>query len=91
MRNCIRGEMKAAADAAVVKNAAKACKAERAADPAGFREQYGSNGNGKNAFGKCVSANVSDRDDDDGTGENASDGGDESDADEELPAPDQLP
>ncbi|MGB2852124.1 MAG: hypothetical protein WBC01_10705 [Solirubrobacterales bacterium] len=38
------------------KNAAKECKAERAADPAAFRETHGSNKNGKNAFGKCVSS-----------------------------------
>jgi hypothetical protein len=36
-------------------NAAKACKAERKADPSGFKEQYGTNRNKKNAFGKCVS------------------------------------
>ena len=39
-----------------LKNAAKACKAERAADPAGFTTKYGTNKNGKNAYGKCVSA-----------------------------------
>jgi hypothetical protein len=38
------------------KNAAKACKAERAADASAFQEKYGTNANGKNAFGKCVSA-----------------------------------
>src|SRR3954454_22153448 len=37
------------------KNAAKECKAERAADPAGFQTQYGTGKNKKNAFGKCVS------------------------------------
>jgi len=36
-------------------NAAQQCKAERKADAAAFAEQYGSNKNGKNAFGKCVS------------------------------------
>ena len=36
------------------KNAAKECKAEREADPEAFKE-YGTNKNGKNAFGKCVS------------------------------------
>jgi len=41
--------------------AAKECKSERASDPATFKSTYGSNtkakgqGNGKNAFGKCVS------------------------------------
>jgi hypothetical protein len=40
-------------------NAAKECKAERGdtdATRAAFAEQYGTNTNGKNAFGKCVSA-----------------------------------
>ena len=37
------------------KNAAKDCKAERAADPAAFQQKYGTGKNKKNAFGKCVS------------------------------------
>ena len=40
---------------AAAANAAKECKAERAADPAAFTVKYGTNKNGKNAFGKCVS------------------------------------
>jgi hypothetical protein len=36
-------------------NAAQECKAERSADPDAFKETYGTNKNGKNAFGKCVS------------------------------------
>ncbi|HEX8075309.1 MAG TPA: hypothetical protein VF545_10050 [Thermoleophilaceae bacterium] len=36
-------------------NAAKQCKAERAADPAAFAAKYGTNKDGKNAYGKCVS------------------------------------
>jgi len=36
-------------------NAAKACKAERKADPAAFRAKYGASKNKRNAFGKCVS------------------------------------
>ena len=36
-------------------SAAKACKTERKADPAAFREKYGTNHNKRNAFGKCVS------------------------------------
>jgi hypothetical protein len=40
------------------KNAAKACKAERAADPAAFKTKYGTNANKANAFGKCVSGKV---------------------------------
>ena len=39
-----------------VKNAAKACKAERAADPAAFTAKWGTNKNHRNAYGKCVSA-----------------------------------
>src|SRR5215211_1882060 len=38
-----------------LKNAAQECKAEREADPVKFAE-YGTNENGKNAFGKCVSS-----------------------------------
>jgi hypothetical protein len=38
------------------KNRAKACKAEREAiETAAFREKYGTNKKGSNAFGKCVS------------------------------------
>src|SRR5215211_433503 len=40
------------------KNAAKECKAEREADADLFRETYGSNPNGRNALGKCVSSHV---------------------------------
>ena len=36
-------------------NAAKECKAERTADPELFATTYGTNGNKRNAFGKCVS------------------------------------
>jgi hypothetical protein len=43
--------VKAAAD-----SAAKACKAEQAADPAAFAQKYGTKKNKKNAYGKCVSA-----------------------------------
>lgn len=54
---CVSGKVKAEnqEDTAEFKNAAKACEAERDADEAGFNESYGSNKNGKNAFGKCVS------------------------------------
>jgi hypothetical protein len=38
-----------------LRNAAKECKAERAADAAAFTKKYGTNKNGKNAYGKCVS------------------------------------
>ena len=36
-------------------NAAKECDAERTADPTLFATTYGTNKNGKNAYGKCVS------------------------------------
>ena len=36
-------------------NAAKDCKAERAADPAAFQTKYGTGKNKKNAYGRCVS------------------------------------
>jgi hypothetical protein len=42
------------------KNAAKACQAERAADPVEFMNDYGKNGNKANAFGKCVSMKARD-------------------------------
>jgi len=42
-------------DAAEQKSAAKECDTERDADAAAFREQYGTNANKSNAFGKCVS------------------------------------
>ena len=45
----------------VFKNAAKECKAERKEDPDAFKEKYGTNKNGKNAFGKCVSSKRSER------------------------------
>jgi membrane protein involved in colicin uptake len=43
------------------RNAAQECKAERAADPDAFREAYGTNKNGKNAYGKCVSGKASEK------------------------------
>jgi membrane protein involved in colicin uptake len=43
------------------RNAAQECNAERDADPAGFKQTYGTNKNGKNAFGKCVSGKASDK------------------------------
>jgi hypothetical protein len=39
-------------------NAAKQCWAERQADPAAFKDHYGTNANKSNAFGKCVSGKV---------------------------------
>jgi hypothetical protein len=40
------------------KNSAWMCKALRAANPTAFRVAFGRNGNGKNAYGKCVSAHA---------------------------------
>jgi hypothetical protein len=55
---CVSSKVKQAVAEDIVefKNAAKECRAERAEDPDAFRETYGSNKNGKNAFGKCVSS-----------------------------------
>lgn len=55
---CVSSKVKQAAAENVgeFKNAAKECKAERAEDPEAFRQTHGSNKNGKNALGKCVSA-----------------------------------
>jgi Ni/Co efflux regulator RcnB len=44
----------------VRQHAAKECKAERADDPAAFQKKYGTNHNGRNAFGKCVSQKAKD-------------------------------
>jgi hypothetical protein len=43
------------------KNAAQECKAERDANPDGFNATYGTNKNGKNAYGKCVSGKASEK------------------------------
>jgi hypothetical protein len=53
MRNCMRSLRDEAREA--VKNAAQECRAEKAADPDAFKAKYGRKGNGRNAFGKCVS------------------------------------
>jgi len=47
-----------AAEAEDHTNAAKECDAERAENKQAFEDQYGSNHNKKNAFGKCVSEKV---------------------------------
>jgi hypothetical protein len=56
MRECIRAATGEVAEEA--KNASQECRAERDADPELFATTYGTNGNGKNAFGKCVSSKV---------------------------------
>ena len=55
---CVSTKAKAESkqDVEAVTDAAKACKAERTADPAAFKAKYGTNANKSNAFGKCVSA-----------------------------------
>src|SRR4029079_4354139 len=53
MRACIKGETPEAQDE--LKNAAKECKAAKSDDPTGFAAAWG---DGKNAFGKCVSGTV---------------------------------
>ena len=57
LRECVKQKLAAllAERREAFDNAAEACKAERKADPAAFREKYGSNENKRNAFGKCVS------------------------------------
>jgi hypothetical protein len=70
MSRCVRENAaeEAAEEAVAHKNAAKECKAE-AADPnfaathekKSFAEFYGTNRNGKNAYGKCVSAKAKDK------------------------------
>jgi hypothetical protein len=62
MKNCKKGNPVETSETtpAEFKNAAKECKAEREADPELFQETYGTNGNKKNALGKCVSGKVKD-------------------------------
>lgn len=57
---CVSSKVQAddTADTEEFKNAAKECKAERAADPAAFQATYGTGKKGKNALGKCVSSKV---------------------------------
>src|SRR5829696_5210762 len=58
---CVSQTAKADAEEAIAEHneatidAAKACKAERAADPDAFAQKYGTNANKRNAYGKCVS------------------------------------
>ena len=61
LQACIKqqtAENKAAADAQDQNkvNAARTCREEQKADPAAFKEKYGTNKTKSNAFGKCVSA-----------------------------------
>jgi hypothetical protein len=54
---CVRHDAKTERTERVMahSSAAKECKAERQADPAAFQQKYGTNHNGRNAYGKCVS------------------------------------
>jgi hypothetical protein len=56
-RDCVRAKTQAdtSDDDEHVVNAAKLCAAEREQDEDAFRENYGTNHNKRNAFGKCVS------------------------------------
>jgi hypothetical protein len=58
LRACVREKLRAslAERREAFESAAAKCKTERKADPAAFREKYGTNENKSNAFGKCVSA-----------------------------------
>lgn len=53
MRQCVRALMPEARES--IANASQQCRAEREADRDAFRDEYGTNGNKRNAFGKCVS------------------------------------
>ncbi len=57
---CVSMKAKAAGNAQVhaTVNAARECFTERQADPAAFKDHYGTNANKSNAFGKCVSSKV---------------------------------
>jgi hypothetical protein len=61
---CVASKLRAevAEEAREVRNAAQACREERRADPEAFAVTYGTNGNRRNAFGKCVSSKAGDAD-----------------------------
>jgi hypothetical protein len=61
--DCVRrtAQEEEAENASAHQNAAQECKAERAEDPDAFKETYGTNKNGKNAFGKCVSGKAKEK------------------------------
>jgi hypothetical protein len=60
LRACVKAKLRAllAERREAFESAATTCKTERQANPAAFREKYGTNENKRNAFGKCVSAAV---------------------------------
>ena len=55
---CVKGkaDQATAAQQQARVNAGRTCRAEKNADPAAFKQKYGTNANKSNAFGKCVSA-----------------------------------
>ena len=57
---CVSQKAKAAGNRQdqATENAAKQCRNEQLADPAAFKDHYGTNANKSNAFGKCVSGKV---------------------------------
>lgn len=71
LARCIRAEVReelaqVRAEAREERNAARECRAElEAMGEEAFREQYGTNRNKRNAFGKCVSAKAKAKGDDD--------------------------
>ena len=56
VRTCMRAQMPEATEA--LRNSAQECRAEREANRDAFAEKYGTNGNKRNAFGKCVSSKM---------------------------------
>jgi hypothetical protein len=77
---CVRSKVRAEIRESVaeLRSAARECREERSANPADFREKYGTNapkgenaqGAKRNAFGKCVSSKVRDAENGNGNGEN---------------------
>jgi hypothetical protein len=49
-------------------NAARQCRQEQSADPAAFKDKYGTNANKSNAFGKCVSQKAHQQEQQSGSG-----------------------
>ena len=78
--HCVRVKTAAAEKRAARRNAAKQCKAERADpdfadthDGKSFEDFYGTNGNKRNAFGKCVSIKAREKRDDEAGDDGAGD------------------
>jgi hypothetical protein len=56
-------------------NAARQCRKEQSADPAAFKDKYGTNANKSNAFGKCVSQKAHQQEQQSGSGSSGGSGG----------------